>query len=103
MPGSAKLTEGSEEVLNDMAETLVKYPTMVVEVSGHTDNTGSAKLNNRLSQQRADSVVAYLVAKGVKSDNLKAKGYGSDKPAADNATAAGRSVNRRVELHILHR
>lgn len=101
--GSAKLTEGSEEVLNDMAETLVKYPTMVVEVSGHTDNTGSAKLNNRLSQQRADSVVAYLVAKGVKSDNLKAKGYGSDKPAADNATAAGRSVNRRVELHILHR
>ncbi len=101
--GSAKLTEGSEEVLNDMAETLVKYPTMVVEVSGHTDNTGSAKLNNRLSQQRADSVVAYLVAKGVKSDNLKAKGYGSNKPAADNATAAGRSVNRRVELHILHR
>ncbi len=101
--GSAKLTEGSEEVLNDMAETLVKYPTMVVEVSGHTDNTGSAKLNNRLSQQRADSVVAYLVAKGVKSDNLKAKGYGSDKPTADNATAAGRSVNRRVELHILHR
>ncbi|MDZ4262741.1 MAG: OmpA family protein, partial [Pseudomonadota bacterium] len=101
--GSAKLTEGSEEVLNDMAETLVKYPAMVVEVSGHTDNTGSAKLNNRLSQQRADSVVAYLVAKGVKSENLKAKGYGSNKPAADNATAAGRSVNRRVELHILRR
>ncbi len=100
---SAKLTDDSLDVLNDMAATLTKYSTMVVEVSGHTDNTGAAKLNRRLSQQRADSVVAYLTAKGVKADNLKAKGYGSDKPVADNAIATGRSANRRVELHILQR
>lgn len=101
--GSATLKEGSEEVLNDVAATLLKYPNMVVEVSGHTDSTGSAKLNRSLSQKRADSVVSYLVAKGVKADNLKAKGYGPDKPVADNATVDGRSANRRVELHILQR
>ncbi len=101
--GSAKLTADSQSVMDDMAATLTKYSTMVVEVSGHTDSTGSAKLNRSLSQQRADAVVAYLVGKGVKADNLKAKGYGPDKPVADNATAKGRADNRRVELHILQR
>ncbi len=101
--GSANLTDYSKGILDDMASTLVKYPTMVVEVAGHTSSTGSAALNRRLSQQRADSVAAYLVGKGVKADNLKTKGYGPDKPVADNATATGRSANRRVELHILQR
>lgn len=101
--GSAKLTGDSQETLDDVAATLNKYPTMVVEVSGHTDNTGSAAKNRTLSQQRADSVVNYLIGKGVKADNLKGKGYGPDKPVADNATADGRAANRRVELHILQR
>jgi OOP family OmpA-OmpF porin len=101
--GSARLTADSQSVLDDMAATLTKYSTMVVEVSGHTDNTGSATINRRLSQQRADAVVSYLTGKGVKAENLKAKGYGPDKPAADNATADGRSANRRVELQILQR
>lgn len=101
--GSNKLTADSEGVLNDMAATLTKYSTMVVEVSGHTDNTGSAAFNRRLSQDRAGSVVNYLVGKGVNAANLKAKGYGPDKPVADNATADGRAANRRVELHILQR
>ena len=101
--GSANLTSDSQGVLDDMAATLMKYPTMVVEVSGHTDNTGSADLNRQLSQQRADAVVSYLVAKGVKADNLKSEGFGPDKPVADNATDEGRAANRRVEMHILQR
>lgn len=101
--GSARLTADSQGVLDDMAATLAKYSTMVVEVSGHTDNTGSANLNRRLSQERAGAVVNHLVAKGVNGANLKAKGYGPDKPVADNGTAEGRAANRRVELHILQR
>lgn len=101
--GSTKLTAESQSVLDDMAATLTKYSSMVVEVSGHTSNTGSISLNRRLSQQRADAVASYLAAKGVKPANLKAKGYGPDKPVADNATAEGRAANRRVELHILQR
>lgn len=101
--GSTKLTAESQSVLDDMAATLTKYSSMVVEVSGHTSNTGSISLNRRLSQQRADAVASYLAAKGVKPANLKAKGYGPDKPVADNATAEGRTANRRVELHILQR
>jgi OmpA-OmpF porin, OOP family len=101
--GAATLSSDSQGVLDDMAATLMKYPSMVVEVSGHTDNIGAADFNRQLSQQRADAVVSYLVAKGVKAENLKSVGHGSDKPIADNATEEGRSTNRRVELHILQR
>ncbi len=101
--GSSQLTADSETVLNDIAQTLGKYSTMVVEVSGHTDNRGAESFNQRLSAKRAQAVVDYLIGKGVKPAQLKAKGYGSSKPMADNSTAEGRSQNRRVELQILKR
>ncbi|MDH5255844.1 MAG: OmpA family protein, partial [Gammaproteobacteria bacterium] len=69
-----------------------------LEVAGYTDNTGSRAHNMRLSQQRAEAVVAYLVNKGVPASMLVAKGYGPDFPIDTNATAAGRANNRRVEL-----
>jgi outer membrane protein OmpA-like peptidoglycan-associated protein len=72
-----------------------------VVVEGHTDNVGKAAVNQKLSQGRADSVMKYLVGKGVAPSRLEAKGYGESKPVADNATAKGREANRRVELRIV--
>jgi OmpA-OmpF porin, OOP family len=73
----------------------------LVEVAGHTDNVGPAGDNRTLSQKRAEAVVAYLKTKGIDGGRLQAKGYGPDKPIADNKTGAGRQKNRRVEFNIL--
>jgi outer membrane protein OmpA-like peptidoglycan-associated protein len=73
----------------------------LVEVQGHTDNAGNADQNRKLSQARAVAVVKYLGTKGIDSSRLVPKGYGPDKPVADNKTAAGRQKNRRVEFVIL--
>ncbi len=73
---------------------------LLVEVQGHTDNAGQAEQNRKLSQKRAEAVVKYLVGKGIDAGRLVAKGYGPDKPIADNKTAKGRQQNRRVEFII---
>jgi outer membrane protein OmpA-like peptidoglycan-associated protein len=75
-------------------------PTLKIEISGHTDNTGSASLNESLSQQRADAVVNYLKTKGVNAARMTAKGYGSNVPMASNQTEDGRQQNRRTEFEI---
>lgn len=98
---SDQLKSNSFSVLDEMAATLKRYPNMVVEVAGYTDNRGAASFNKQLSQKRAASVADYLISKGVSADNLQATGYGAASPIADNSTAAGRAQNRRVELHIL--
>jgi len=98
---SDQLKNGSSAVLDEIAETLKRYPDMVVEVAGYTDNRGAANFNKQLSRQRATSVANYLTSQGVSSDKLQAKGYGAESPIADNNTAAGRAQNRRVELHII--
>jgi outer membrane protein OmpA-like peptidoglycan-associated protein len=95
---SAELTDGAKAILNGVAESLVANPTVKVEVGGHTDITGSRATNTRLSQARAESVMAYLISKGVAAGQLTAKGFGPDEPVADNATREGRAQNRRVEL-----
>ena len=74
---------------------------LLVEVQGHTDNVGLAASNRKLSQQRAEAVVRYLVSNGIEAERLVSKGFGPDKPIADNKKAAGRQQNRRVELLIL--
>jgi OOP family OmpA-OmpF porin len=79
----------------------VAAPEVRVEVAGHTDSTGSAATNVRLSEARAAAVRAYLARRGVAPDRMVARGYGSSRPVAPNATAAGRARNRRVELHRL--
>jgi OmpA-OmpF porin, OOP family len=99
--GSDVLTMESRNVLNDVAETLAKNSDIKVEIAGYTDNVGRADANQRLSLKRAESVKAYLVSAGVKSDKMTAKGYGDSNPIADNASTDGRAQNRRVELHVI--
>lgn len=96
--GKAVILPESQQILDQVAQSLVDNPDVVVEVGGHTDNTGSRATNLRLSQARASAVREYLISKGVDGARLTARGYGPDVPVADNATAAGRFANRRVEL-----
>jgi OOP family OmpA-OmpF porin len=98
---SAELVGESDKILTEMAEILKRYPDQRVEVAGHTDSQGSAVYNRKLSALRANAVREYLVEKGVNTDMLTSNGYGEEKPIADNGTAEGRAMNRRVELHLL--
>jgi outer membrane protein OmpA-like peptidoglycan-associated protein len=97
--GSAEITEDSYEKLDMVYEQLAKYPDRRFEISGHTDNTGSDRINIKLSHDRANSVREYLINRGVEGRRLVAKGYGSSRPKADNKTAAGRAINRRIEFY----
>ncbi len=99
---SDRLLPGAENVLNDAAATLRKYPDLVVQVSGHTDSDGAAAYNESLSERRAKTVMNYLVERGANAANLTARGYGEAEPVADNSTATGKAANRRVELRILN-
>jgi outer membrane protein OmpA-like peptidoglycan-associated protein len=99
--GKSALRPESFTVLDIVAASLVANPDIRIEIAGHTDNTGSAATNTRLSQSRADAVRAYLAQKGVGPDRMIAKGYGPSVPVAPNTTAAGRAQNRRVELRQL--
>ncbi len=96
--GKSDLTTESKTILDGVAESLVANDSIKVQVSGHTDNTGSLALNKRLSKARAETVRAYLEEKGVAAARLKAAGFGPSKPIASNRTVEGRSQNRRVEL-----
>jgi outer membrane protein OmpA-like peptidoglycan-associated protein len=87
-------------LLDEVVAVLSARPSMRVRIEGHTDLRGTHAYNVRLSQARADSVMAYLVGKGISSDRMEAKGYGPDQPIDNNKTAAGRERNRRVEFMI---
>lgn len=87
--------------LNTIANTLRDYNQTIVEVSGHTDSIGSDEVNQRISEQRANSVARYLMAQGVQSQRFEIIGMGKRYPVADNATESGRSMNRRVEIRLL--
>jgi OOP family OmpA-OmpF porin len=98
-PNRGVLLPPSFPELDRAAATLKsKWGVTRVEVGGHTDGRGSEAHNLALSQRRAETVRAYLIEKGLSAERLVARGYGKAQPAADNATAAGRYRNRRVEL-----
>jgi OmpA-OmpF porin, OOP family len=100
--GKAEILPQSFSLLDDVAKVFVENEQIeVVQVEGHTDSTGTAGINRTLSQQRAESVVKYLAAKGVPKKRMVAKGFGPDKPIASNDDEAGREQNRRVEFNIL--
>jgi outer membrane protein OmpA-like peptidoglycan-associated protein len=83
-----------------MAEVFNKYDDTTIVVAGHTDSTGSAAYNQRLSQRRANSVSNYLENLGVDGHRLDANGHGESDPKSSNGTASGRQRNRRVELYV---
>ena len=85
--GKAELTPESQAILDGVAESLVAHEDLKVQGGGHTDNTGSAAVNKRLSAARAEAVRQYLISKGVSAGRLTARGYGPSKPIASNKTA----------------
>lgn len=87
--------------LNRVIELMKNNPTMVVEISAHTDNKGSDDYNLKLSQARAESVVMYLKSNGITANRLKAVGYGESKPTVENTSDENRALNRRVEFKII--
>jgi outer membrane protein OmpA-like peptidoglycan-associated protein len=100
--GKATLLPASHALLDEVAKMLKDNPQVeLISVEGHTDSTGSPDFNRKLSQQRAESVAKYLSSKGVKAARMEPKGFGPDRPIADNETDPGRDANRRVEFNIL--
>ncbi len=87
--------------LDQLWAFLNKYPTMHVEIIGHTDNVGSTEYNKQLSIRRSEAVVNWLVKKGVKKERLSSSGFGSTQPISTNFTSLGRSQNRRVEIKVI--
>lgn len=96
----AKLTVNAKQLLDPVADALIARPDIKIEVDGHTDSRGSDAYNQKLSEARAASVMAYLVERGVAADRMTSKGFGESMPVADNATDDGRELNRRVEIKI---
>ncbi len=99
--GKAKLTKSSETELNNLLKLMNDIPTLKIEVSGHTDNVGSASSNKILSKKRAKAVVDFLIKNGVASDRMVYKGYGFEQPIASNKTKEGRQRNRRTEFKVI--
>ncbi|PLX40864.1 MAG: outer membrane beta-barrel domain-containing protein [Deltaproteobacteria bacterium] len=99
--GRAEIREESFPEVNKVGEFMVKYPSTKAVIEGHTDSVGSSVSNITLSQRRADAVREYLIKNfEIDPSRLMAKGYGEDKPVADNSTPEGRQMNRRIEAVI---
>ncbi|MDI6802699.1 MAG: OmpA family protein [Bacteroidota bacterium] len=95
---SARLLPSSEDTLKFVAAGLLANPEIHVEISGHTDNIGSAKSNELLSLRRSEAVKSFIVSRGVAADRITTVGYGFSRPISDNVTEGGRAKNRRVEF-----
>jgi len=99
--GKAVLRPESDDALNQVLRFLESNPSVRLEISGHTDNTGSLRINQKLSRDRAAAVVLYLVQKGISHERLESRGYADTQPVATNNTSQGRQQNRRVEFKVL--
>jgi outer membrane protein OmpA-like peptidoglycan-associated protein len=99
--GKSTIRKESNATLDGAVKVLQEFPSVKLEISGHTSSEGSKEVNAKLSQERADAVKTWLVGKGVDPNRIQTRGAGSDEPIADNKTALGRSKNRRIEFKIL--
>jgi OmpA-OmpF porin, OOP family len=97
----ADLEGDASKEIRKVSVFMKKYPSVKVTVEGYTDNQGDAALNKKLSEDRANTVKAALIADGVNADRLTAVGFGAEHPIADNKTEAGRAQNRRVIAHAM--
>jgi outer membrane protein OmpA-like peptidoglycan-associated protein len=98
--GKYTLKPGAKEKLAKISGIVLGHPGLKLEIEGHTDSVGSDEFNQKLSEERADVVRSYLVAQGLPSDSITAHGFGKTQPVASNDNAAGRQLNRRVELVV---
>ncbi len=98
-----RLTTNAKTLLGEVVAELEAHPDIAIEIAGHTDAKGSEAYNQSLSERRAQSVVSYLISRGIAQSRLTASGYGESQPIADNETEEGRELNRRVELTIAGR
>ena len=98
--GKATLKPQAKENLQEMAEIMKKYPENVLTIKGYTDDTGTANVNQKLSEQRAAVVKKALVTDGLPDNVISAIGFGPTQPIASNSSASGRSQNRRVEIEV---
>lgn len=99
--GKSTFQEQTYGVLDNMAKVMNQFPNAKFAVEGHTDSTGSDKINNPLSEARANAVRDYLITKGISANRLTAAGFGSTKPIDSNKTAAGKANNRRTEIKLI--
>jgi outer membrane protein OmpA-like peptidoglycan-associated protein len=97
---STEISPSFQAALDNVAQSMTKYPDSLIDVYGHTDSTGSDAYNLDLSKRRADSVARYLIMRGVSSARIQTQGMGKNYPVADNTTPEGRAKNRRVEIKI---
>ena len=98
---SADIQKSSFKLLTNAVKVMKEFQDVRIEISGHTSSEGDAAKNLKLSQDRADSVKAYLVSAGIGGERVTAVGFGSDKPIGDNKTSKGREQNRRIEFRLL--
>ena len=99
--GSSTLKPEFRATLDKVADSLIQYPNSLIDVYGHTDSTGSDAFNQTLSENRARTVMNYLIMKNVPAARIRSQGFGETMPIADNGTPEGRSKNRRVEIKIV--
>ena len=98
--GRSVLTSAAEAVLKELAQILREYEATLVSIHGHTDDSGSAAVNQQLSERRALAVAQFLLTQGVRAHRLVAVGHGQSQPVAPNDSPEGRERNRRIELHL---
>jgi len=98
--GKSDLRSEAREALAKLCGIVLNYPSLKLNIEGHTDSTGSADLNQTLSEKRANAVRDYLIGQGLDARSLSAQGFGMNNPVADNSTAEGRQKNRRVEIIV---
>jgi outer membrane protein OmpA-like peptidoglycan-associated protein len=101
--GEYSLKPGTREKLTNVAGILLAYPGLNIEVGGHTDNVGGDDMNQKLCENHADSVRAYLVQQAVTTNSVSARSFGNTLPLASNDSSAGRQQNRRVNFCIRRR
>ncbi|MEZ0483877.1 OmpA family protein [Fibrella aquatica] len=97
---STRITTSSKPNVNDLIEIMKAYPSLQINIQGHTDNTGNATTNKKLSLDRADAVRTALTSAGIDPDRITTRGFGAEKPAAENDTEEGRQQNRRIDVVV---
>lgn len=98
--GSATISPGFQATLDQVAQSMIRYPNSLIDVFGHTDTTGSMELNQRLSEERARSVADYLVSRGVARSRIATRGYGETQLRVQTGDNVNEPLNRRVEIRI---